>query len=83
MSSKLNKMLPERGNNSNSPAPVNNPNTFFGSVFGELNPGESTNIELKKNRNGSATLKCQDQGKTVVARPSGKNVGYSYTPKKK
>ena len=77
-------MLPECGNNiSNSPAPVNNPTAFLGSVFGELKPGESTNIKLKKNRNGSTTLKCQDQGKTVVARPSGKNVAYSYAPKKK
>lgn len=69
--------------NSNSLTPKNTTTSFLGRIFSELQPGESTNIGLRKNKNGSATIKCPDQGETLVAHPSGKTVRYSYDSKKK
>lgn len=84
MSSKNEKMLPKSNeNNSNMPSSVDSATEFLGSIYSELTPGESTNIQLTRNCDNSATMRCTAQGKTLVKRPSGKDVGYSYKPKKK
>lgn len=84
MSSKKEKMLPESSrDNSNLSIPENTIGGFLGNIYSELNPGDSTNIQLSRNRDDSATIRCLEQGKTMVARGSGNNVGYSYKPKKK
>ncbi|MCR5142859.1 MAG: hypothetical protein K6C68_10120 [Ruminococcus sp.] len=84
MGTKNNKMLPDAGkNNSNLPSSIDSAVGFFGSIYSGLAPGESTNIQLTRNRNNSATMRCPEQGKTLVKRPSGNDVGYFYKPKKK
>lgn len=77
-------MLPESNkNNSNLPVHKDSVGVFLGDLFSELNPGESTNIQLRRNLDDSATIRCPEQGKTLVKRKSGNDVGYSYNPKKK
>ena len=84
MSSRKRKMLPDTGNNKNNLSSTNDSAIgFIGSIYSELQSGESVNIQLTRNRDNSATMRCAEQGKTLVKRPSGKDVGYSYTPKKK
>lgn len=84
MSSKKGKMLPDGSTNgSNLPASGDSATGFFAALFSALNPGESTDIELTRNHDNSATLRCPEQGKTLVKRESGNDVGYSYKPKKK
>lgn len=84
MSSKKSKMLLDTGNNkTNLSQTIDSAIGFFGSIYSELQSGESANIQLTRNRDNSATMRCVEHGKTLVKRPSGKDVGYSYTPKKK
>lgn len=83
MKSKKDKMLPEKCENSPSSPEPNNTNNFLGSIFSNLSRGESTNIEFKRNQNDSVTMRCSDQGKTIVQQKSGKAVGYLFNPKKK
>lgn len=80
--SKNKKMLPKRSKqNSNSPVVSNTPIQMLGEIYGDLLPGQKVNIEMKKNKNESMTLKSSEMGATIVAYPSGNNVKYSYNPK--
>jgi len=84
MSSKKSKMLLNSNNiKSNLPEKLDSVGALLSDLFATLNPGESTDIQLKRNRDDSATLRCAEKGKTLVKRPSGNDVGYSYKPKKK
>ena len=84
MSSKNTKLSPTSNNNiSNLPDSSSSTGYFLSSLFLELKPGESTHIQLKRNHDESATLRCSELGKTLVKRKSGNDVGYSYKPKKK
>lgn len=84
MRSKKDKMLPNIGNNkTNLPSSIDSAISFFGSIYSDLSSGESANIQLTRNRDNSATMRCAEQGKTLVKRPSGKDVAYLYKPKKK
>lgn len=77
------KMLPESvKNNLTVPTPKDSTIDFLGRIYSDLKPGESTNIKLTKNRDNSATMRCPEQGMTLVKRPSGNDVGYMYKPKK-
>lgn len=79
---KNNKMLPERSEqNSNSPVVSNTPNQMLGEIYSDLLPGQKVNIEMKKNKNESVTLKSSETGNTIVAYNSGNNVRYIYNPK--
>ena len=70
-------------NNSDLLSPNNTVDATLGEIHSKLKPGESTNITFIKNRDDSATLKCPEQGETIVVHPNGKGVRYSYEPKKK
>lgn len=69
-------------NNNLNSTPNYNAEQYFGLLFTQLNAGESTNIQLTKNKNNSATMRCSEKGLTLVNHESGNNVFYIYKPKK-
>lgn len=83
MKSKKDKMLPDINNGTNLPASGDSVGALLSDIFSTLSPGESTNLQVKRNRDDSATLSCPEKGRTLVKRASGNDVGYSYKPKKK
>lgn len=54
---------------------------MLGEIYSDLLPGQKVNIEMKKNKNESVTLKSSETGNTIVAYNSGNNVRYIYNPK--
>ena len=81
---KKDKMLPKKNvPDSNSPVGPITPMQMLGEIYSDLLPGQKVPLEMQKNKNNSLTLKSPQTGDTIVANPSGNNVRYKYTPKKK
>lgn len=69
-------------NNNLNSTPNCNAEQYLRLLFTQLKAGESTNIQLIKNQNNSATMRCSEKGLTLVNHESGNNVFYIYKPKK-